>query len=65
MAVTIRKSKRKKWVIKRIPKFKDYKNCLQNDKMILKSQLILIMLKTKIEQNITQNSHTLLTIHTG
>ena len=48
MAVTIRKSKRKKWVIKRILKFKDYKKCLQNDKMILKSQLILIMLKTKI-----------------
>ena len=64
MAVTIRKSKRKKWVIKRILKFKDYKKCLQNDKMILKSQLILIMLKTKIEQNITQNSHTFLTIHT-
>ena len=28
----------KRYVIKRIPKFNDYKNCLLNNKIILKSQ---------------------------
>ena len=55
---------KKKRVINRVPKFKDCKKYLQNDKIILKSQLFLMMLQRKLEQNITQNGHTFLAIHT-